>query len=234
MESCTFISNNNVMKQFFTLILFIGTATIGFAQDFIISPSSTINTTIQTNEYVTAQINFEHNTTGDLTLEWDLIEKVAPVGWDYSFCDYTTCYDATKVNGTMTPFSTGQSGFIKVNVMTTIEGWAYFKFAVYNELAPQDADTVEFWFNGIASIKTVTKEDVSIYPNPVNAGENWSIKNIPLNASVEIFNSLGQKIGKTIQATSSTLTMDGRLSKGAYIVKIHHDNAIITRKLIIR
>lgn len=222
------------MTKLYSTVLLVFSSTVIMAQDFITTPANSISTTVFLNEYVTAEIDFEHNTSGDLTLGWDLIEKNTPAGWDYSYCDYNTCYDATYTHGTMAPFGTGNHGFIKVNVLTTSESSAYFKFSVYNVLTPTETDTIEFWFNGVMSVKPVVKEELAIFPNPVSFGDNWSIKNVPLNSTIEVFNSLGQKVLKLSSSQESTVVFENRLNKGAYIVRIQHDGILETRKLIIR
>ena len=221
------------MRSLYLFLISILSFSFSFSQGFSVSPSHSVSTTIQTDEYITSQISFTNTTTDSLFLSWNLLEKVTPTGWDYSYCDFNSCYDATKTEGTMAPIPAGENGFIKVNVMTTVESWSYFSFSVFNVEMPELADTIEFWFNGIADIKENSKETISIYPNPIASGDNWTIKNLPLNSTVEIFNSLGQKIGKTIQASNS-LMLDGDLTKGIYILKIHHNKRVETRKLIVR
>ena len=221
------------MRSLYLFLISILSFSFSFSQGFSVSPSHSVSTTIQTDEYITSQISFTNTTTDSLFLSWNLLEKVTPTGWDYSYCDFNSCYDATKTEGTMAPIPAGENGFIKVNVMTTVESWSYFRFSVFNVEMPELADTIEFWFNGIADIKENLKETISIYPNPIASGDNWTIKNLPVNSTIEIFNSLGQKIGKTIQASNS-LMLDGDLTKGIYILKIHHNKRVETRKLIVR
>lgn len=221
------------MRSPYLFLISILSFSFSFSQGFSVSPSHSVSTTIQTDEYITSQISFTNTTTDSLFLSWNLLEKVTPNGWDYSYCDFNSCYDATKTEGTMAPIPAGGNGFIKANVMTTVESWSYFRFSVFNVAVPELADTIEFWFNGIADIKENSKETISIYPNPIESGDNWTIKNLPLNSTVEIFNSLGQKIGKTIQASNS-LILDGDLTKGVYILKIYHNKRVEMRKLIVR
>lgn len=98
----------------------------------------------------------------------------------------------------------------------------------------KNSEIIDFSLKGVLPEKEDLNDEISIYPNPVNVGEIWSIKNVPLNSTIEIFNSLGQKIGKTIVSTSSTILFDENLSKGAYIVKIQYNNTIETLRLVIR
>ena len=221
------------MRSPYLFLISILSFSFSFSQGFSVSPSHSVSTTIQTDEYITSQISFTNTTSDSLFLSWNLLEKVTPTSWDYSYCDFNSCYDATKTEGTMAPIPPGGNGFIKANVMTTVESWSYFRFSVFNVEMPELADTIEFWFNGIADIKENSKETISIYPNPIESGDNWTIKNLPLNSTVEIFNSLGQKIGKTIQASNS-LMLDGDLTKGVYILKIYHNKRVEMRKLIVR
>lgn len=222
------------MKKIYLHIVFGLLSVSLFAQDYTITPNNSLTTTIQTNEYVTATISFNNTSSDAITFVWDLAEKIAPAGWDYSYCDYNTCYDGTFTHGVMAPVTPGNSGFIKVNVMTINEGWGYYKFVVYNQQTPEVTDTIEFWFNGIAGVKQILKEEIALYPNPVNAGDNWTIKNVPVNSVIEIYNSLGQKVIKTNSSSGGNLTIDDKLNKGAYIVRISHDGIIENRKLIIR
>ena len=221
------------MRHLYLVIVCLLNSLFSFSQGFSVSPSHSVSTTIQTNEYTTSEISFTNTTSDSLFLSWNLLEKVTPTGWDYSYCDFNSCYDATKTEGSMAPIPPGGNGFIKVNVMTTVESWSYFKFSVFNVSTHESADTIEFWFNGILDIKENPKESISIYPNPIASGDSWTIKNLPVNSTIEIFNSLGQKIGKTIQASNS-LMQDGNLTKGVYILKIHHNKLVETRKLIVR
>lgn len=222
------------MKKIYVNILFALISLSTLAQDYTISPSNSLMTTIQTNEYVTATINFNNISSNDIIFVWDLVEKITPTGWDYSYCDFNTCYDGTYDHGVMTPVTPGNAGFIKVNVMTPNEGWGYYKFVVYNQLTPEITDTIEFWFNGIAEVKQIVKEEISIYPNPVNSGDNCTIKNLSNNSSIEVYNSLGQKVFNTKNYSSSSVVLDGKFNKGAYIVRIIHDGETETRKLIVR
>jgi hypothetical protein len=185
-------------------------------------------------EYITSEIQFQNNTGADLTLEWNLLEKITPAGWDYSYCDYIHCWDATYDHATMNPVPAGNNAYIKVNVSTTTATAAYFKFAVFNASNPLEADTVEFFFNGVLNSPEIVKAEPTLYPNPVAFGDNWQIKDLPANSVIEVYNSLGQKIIRRNQPTEGNLVFDEKLARGAYIIKIKADGVNETRKLIIR
>ncbi|MFH4966840.1 T9SS type A sorting domain-containing protein [Gaetbulibacter sp. M240] len=77
-------------------------------------------------------------------------------------------------------------------------------------------------------------EGLTIYPNPVNYGQNTVYITSRYNASktVAIFNVLGKQIaahrlsGKTLDVTN--------LSKGVYVLKISENNITEVRKLVIK
>ena len=56
----------------------------GYSQSFNTSQNST-TATIAMNVYVTSVIEFQSIQSDSLTLKWDLLEKITPAGWDYSF-----------------------------------------------------------------------------------------------------------------------------------------------------
>lgn len=57
-----------------------------FAQSF--SPETTsLTTAAPVGEYVTGSINILNSSLDSIQLEWELVEKIAPADWDYSYCD---------------------------------------------------------------------------------------------------------------------------------------------------
>lgn len=77
-------------------------------------------------------------------------------------------------------------------------------------------------------------EGLTIYPNPVNYGQNTVYITSRYNASktVAIFNVLGKQIevhrlsGRTLDVTN--------LNKGVYVLKISENNTTEVRKLVIK
>jgi hypothetical protein len=222
------------MKGLYTALCLLLTGVNSFGQDFIASPANTSMTNVPVGDYVTAEIQFQNNTGTDLTLGWNLLEKITPSGWDYSYCDYIHCWDATYNHATMTVLPAGQNAYIKVNASTTNNSAAYFKFAVFNSNNPIEADTVEFFFNGVLNTKEVIRLNPTLFPNPVSYGESWQLKDLPSNSLVEVYNSLGQKIFRKTLTAEGNIICDEKLARGAYIIKIKADGFNETRKLIIR
>lgn len=72
--------------------------------------------------------------------------------------------------------------------------------------------------------------DVKIYPNPSDG--NFFINNSNKEYSVEIYNSIGQKVYERKNTNSTTLAVT-QLNKGVYFVKITDDSKSTTKRIII-
>ena len=86
--------------------------------------------------------------------------------------------------------------------------------------------------NFITSLNKIELEDnsITLYPNPTNKEVNISSENI-IN-SIEVFNSLGQKINQTnVKQNEKTLDINS-FSKGVYIIGVNTDKGYIRKKLI--
>lgn len=206
-----------------------------FAQSFTIDQPDGITTHAPLNEYVTGAILITNVSSGDLTLGWEIIEKIVPSGWDYSYCDYNTCYTSSANYGTMMTVTAGSDAFFKVNAMTPNTGWSYFKVKVFDSNNQSDSDTLEYWFNGTASIASVQeKPKMNIYPNPLNSNSELTISNVPANAKVQVLNSLGQQVFVIEKATSNTVIVESLSSKGVYLVRVTSNGIAETRKLVVK
>ena len=214
-------------------LLFLSFASV--AQTFTVETSNVLTTHAPVNEYVTGTINLTNTSDADVVLGWELLEKIAPNGWDYSYCDFNTCYTATALNGTMASVAPTEAAFIKVNVLTLNPGWSYFKFKVFDTNDQNSVDTLEFWFNGTASVTTVSeKPSVRVFPNPVASGDKLNISGIAINSNVQLINSLGQQVYRIENVTAESITIEQPLPKGVYLIRISNNGALESRKLVVR
>jgi hypothetical protein len=86
--------------------------------------------------------------------------------------------------------------------------------------------------NFFTSLNKIGQEDnsITLYPNPTNKEVNISSESI-IN-SIEVFNSLGQKINQTnVKQNEKTLDINS-FSKGVYIIGVNTDKGYIRKKLI--
>jgi endonuclease I/chitodextrinase len=84
-----------------------------------------------------------------------------------------------------------------------------------------------------ASVKTEMIDESSelkIYPNPSDG--NFFINNSKKQYSIEIYNSIGQKVYERQNTNSATLSVS-QLDKGVYFMKITDDSKSTTKKIII-
>ncbi|MCK9321291.1 MAG: T9SS type A sorting domain-containing protein [Bacteroidales bacterium] len=97
---------------------------------------------------------------------------------------------------------------------------------LYHDNPSQDCITPLYGLNDMI------KEDnsITLYPNPARKEVNISSESI-IN-SIEVFNSLGQKVYQTdIKAKEKTLDINS-FSKGVYIIGVNTDRGYIRKKLI--
>jgi hypothetical protein len=223
-----------MIQRILVLIIFYGTILSAEAQNFTAYPGNTVTTYTSLEAYTTGSIKFRNDNLTDLVLGWQLLEKTVPAGWEYSYCDYPTCYTAVDMNGVMDPVAPGDSGFVKVNVIAHSEGWAHFKIRVFNWDTPSEADTVDYWFNALASVQESKHvEPITVYPNPSAAGSQITIDNLPENYKIQIVNTLGQTVER-IEGNKKSLSLNTDWGKGVFFVRISNGNHQETRKIIVR
>ena len=71
---------------------------------------------------------------------------------------------------------------------------------------------------------------ITLYPNPTSKDVNISSENI-IN-SIEVFNSIGQRVYQTKVNSKSKSINISSLSKGVYIIVANTDKGYIRKKLI--
>jgi len=84
------------------------------------------------------------------------------------------------------------------------------------------------WFASLANSEVATAR-VSIYPNP--ARDNITVSGIDTDGRIEIYSALAQKVFAQDFAGEATIRFN--LAAGIYIVRIHSDSKVITKKLVI-
>jgi hypothetical protein len=92
-------------------------------------------------------------------------------------------------------------------------------------------DNVLFRKEEVSSVSNATLNTINVYPNP--ATEQVTLSSTNTIASVELFNSLGQKV-LNLNSDSNTVTIDiANLNKGIYTIKTNTDNGQSVSKLIV-
>ncbi|MBP1645550.1 MAG: hypothetical protein H6Q16_1125 [Bacteroidetes bacterium] len=94
------------------------------------------------------------------------------------------------------------------------------------------SDDITNCSNPYVGLPNILTEDnsITLYPNPASKQVNLSSENI-IN-SIEVFNSLGQKVYQTnVNAKGETLDIN-YLSKGVYIIGVNTDKGYVRKKLV--
>jgi hypothetical protein len=227
------------MKIIFTLLT--STILIGFSsisQTYNISPNDTVFKFVEVNNYATAEILLPHSnsTSNPVTLKWDVVSVDVPFGdnWDYSFCDYTTCYLGTATDGTMTEMLTGEEAFFKVNLIAPTVGWGTFRIAVYDQDTPLLRDTLTFIFNSSTTLSTadIGATNISIYPNP-SANKQVNIDNLMPETSISIIDAMGRVVYSKEQAEGNIQLNLNSLNQGKYLIRLTKSNLVYKSSSII-
>ena len=208
-----------------------------FAQDYTIDPNDSLSKAIIVSAYESGQINMPHdNSTADsIELNWEMISNTTPAGWDFSVCDYTSCYTGVISSGTMVKFGQNQTGFIRINVIATDGGSSVSRFKVWKTSAPNDIDTLTFIFNATLGVNDIELgERVVLFPNPSN-GTELTVNNILSNSTVSFTNALGQIIVSESNISNTFTLKDVQLQKGVYFMRLERDGKqYSSRKVIIQ
>lgn len=230
------------MKSFYLLLsLFVSTGL--FAQDFSYSPSQVLDTDLVTDDYNFAQIDFNTVDSTGVTFIWQAIENTIPAEWEYSLCDYTSCYSGIPATGTMTAITTpqmesGVMGFLKITVQPgTTSGNAVVRFKVSDQADPSKSDTITFNFThtSTASVKELTVETLSMYPNPANDVINLS-NGGTTNINYVITDLTGKSVNAGVVGGNETEQIDvSVLPAGLYFLRTVNTEGIEKiQKLIVK
>ena len=222
------IDKTLTMKHFFLLILFfIQSASFTRAQSFVISPNDTIVATAASNHLTIYDIYQKNNSGSSLYLAWTKEYESIPAGWDYSLCDYGTCYPGLPANGSMASVAIADSGFLGLNINPyNYSGTATVRIYVYETSAPSSGDTLTWIINASPnSVDDLKERTFSVFPNP--AQEILRV-NIDLSGRKDVWFSITDTYGKTmlfeqLKTENTPIDISG-LASGTYIFKVIQEN----------
>lgn len=232
------------MKNYFNSVLLAASLMIVGnvkAQDYSIDPSNSVSFDVPFDFFTEQQIKLHNETTDSLDLTWEVISNKMVSGWDFSLCDYGTCY-ITLPNGTVKQMKTippGAYGFFKLTVNpTSVDGSGIFKLIVYSAANASSPDTITFTANtptGVA--ESSPKAELSVYPNPAKDFINikWSDNYTGSPQSVVVFNIIGEKVAEAlIKAGFPTQLNTMDFSSGVYFIKFFDENNLaVTKKFYV-
>ncbi len=228
------------MKRTFTLlfgIILLANADLK-SQTYAISPNDTI---VVTAPYYTITIFdiFQDNISGaPLNLGWTLITNNLVAGWDFSLCDYNTCYIGIPASGTMATVPAAGQGFLGVNVdPTNISGTGVVRIYVYDVTDPNGGDTLTWIINtppvGIDPVADAAIS-LNVYPNPATDILNVTANNNQV-ATVTILDVTGRQVAEGVQNASGSFVVNvAELPQGMYIMTYQTESGLIEQREFIK
>lgn len=184
------------MRTIFITCLIIFPFIHSKAQTYSLDPSNTIITVAPYEELSIFDIYQINETDSNIVFGWERISVNLPSGWDYSLCDYPSCYTGIPNSGTMDSVGGGYMGFLGLNINPfSIPGQGIVKIYVFDSNFPNDGDTLTWIVNSSpVSVEENSISSISVFPNPV--------KNI-LTVEVES--------GEDTETEWRILSMDGKM-----------------------
>jgi hypothetical protein len=227
------------MKRIFTLvfgIILLANADLK-SQTYSISPNDTI---VVTAPYYTITIFdiFQDNISGaPLNLGWKLISNNLVPGWDFSLCDYNTCYVGLPAAGTMATVPVSGQGFLGLNIdPTNIDGTGIVRIYVYDVTDSLNGDTLTWIVSTPAvGIDPVMNAGPSIvaYPNPVT--DQLFVTSSDANGTIAIIDNSGRIISEATRINSGTFNLDvSYLPAGTYFLIYQSEAGLIEQKQFIK
>lgn len=188
------------MKKALISFLVLFTVLQAKSQTYTISPNDTLIVTAPANQLSIFDI-YQNNVSGDtLNLAWNLVYSNIQAGWDFSLCDYASCYVGLPSSGTMSPVMSASMGFLGLNINPySIQGTATVRIYVYDINSPSNGDTLTWIVNSEpSSVSEIREKEILLYPNPADDFLYFSS-----NYVIKGYSILDQS-GRVIQTSSAS------------------------------
>lgn len=225
------------MKKIYLFLFLIATGSMGFAQQFSITPSDSMHIDAIEGIEGEASIYFRNDGNSDLTLVWERSMNTLGANWSVSICDNELCYFSAYQGDTMLPISGGQTAFLKFTVMID-PGDAGAGQLRYNVHAAEDqANVVEVIFDvtGIVSINPISLDNqVQIAPNPVSDVLTLRATTGKLEkGEAQVYDLSGKLLREVSVKGIDALDINVQsLPEGAYLLRYISKEGIVTRRFL--
>ena len=189
--------------------------------NYTLNPGNSINDVAPYNVLSIYDIYQNNISNNKIKLIWQLISQSIPTGWDFSLCDYATCYPGLPSSGAMDSIDIGSMGFIGLNIDPySIPGTAVVKIFVYEDGYFSLGDTLTWTINAVAAgISENEKQvDLNLFPNPVVKEMNVSVPAVKNGDSFnyKIFDGEGKLVSEgELDKEISVLSVD-KFKSGIY------------------
>lgn len=221
---------SNLLILFTVFILSAG------AQTYSVSPAKTVTFTAALNNLTIEHINQTNTGTSSITLLWEPGSVNLPSQWQYSMCDYNTCYSGIPAGtSTMSPVAPGAQGFLGLNIDPgNTPGSGVVKAFVYQQGFKANGDTLTWYVNaGTVGLEEIfLNSPVKVYPNPATG--NLFVQLNYTNAKSANITDITGRVVKELTLSSSMNIIDVSVfEKGCYILNIQTADKHLYKKIII-
>lgn len=208
-----------------------------FSQSYSITPNDTFELTGYMEDLQTLTISQLNITNDSVFLKWKKVSTSVPADWEATICDNRVCYTELVDSGFMNPVLPAETGFLLLHITAHANyGTAIIRYEVWDVSNPSARDTVTFIMtvNQPSAINEAeNKSRFNIFPNPVNDDLNVILAT-DKNFTVNIFNSVGEKVCSTVSSHYSLLTTH-YLPNGPYTLTISENTkSTLTKKIIVQ
>lgn len=220
------------MKKYIIGFLLLLSITIAQAQNYTISPSKIYKLNVDvTTGFHSFDLKIKNNKSDSLAIHWVKLTEQFQSGWDYSICDFGTCYVTIPDSSDMSKIGPGEQGFFKLDLMPySISGTAKLYLLMKEVGSSLPFDTVGFEVTGTSATGVVNASapTLNVYPNPVQ--NVLYIPNISNVASLSVTDLSGRVMSSEYRQHPINTE---HLNKGMYILKVYYtDGSIISQSFL--
>lgn len=218
------------------------------AQNFNFLTPTSLSDSGDAGDLFELQISFLPNDSSDITFKWQTLTNTFGFSWDYSLCDYNTCYISVPDSAKMgrlyqADFQNEIYGFFKLNVSTdAYPGEATLKLYVYDSANYTIGDTVSFHISTLTNDTTnndttnndtsdatgilgIAEKSIQVFPNPTAGFVTIVANDID---EIQIVNALGQSVGTWKAFAHETTQLDlNELPNGHYFLRIQDSDGML-------
>jgi hypothetical protein len=223
------------MKKYISVILPLFISIACFGQTYKFTPSTKYDLKIAADKnYSDYQIDIENRGSTKLSLTWELVKNTYPSAWDYSLCDYGTCFTVLPQSHTMDSIPIGGSGFMKMNLSpqsTAATGEVCMVIHETSDMVNRDTILFRFTAGALSIVEVKGPNTISLFPNPCTSRLNISSSIDLSGTTVSIHDLKGVEV--LSMPFTSAIDTEG-LKPGVYLLTMRTKEGLIQRERICR
>lgn len=203
-------------------LIILLSANIVYTQTYSLSPGDSVVETVPFNDLYHFNILQNNLTDHFINFSWSKISSSVPAGWQAFLCDNGFCFDDLPDSGSMDTVFTGDVGLMSIGINAfDIEGVATIQYAVWDQLIPEDMDTLTWIITAqpFSLISQNNMQNISLYPNPANASLYVETSQ-EISFAWEITDLMGGIIMNGNSVKSSAIISTQSIPVGVYFISV--------------